>query len=150
VTAAGESSSGLEALPVGFTPEAAISAPLLLWTDERTGVLLFNAVRPDGRDFGRPPHVGTGILEFLELEAVRFIDQPDPGSSGTSDVSVVRGEWGIFEVAGSSWAREGRGRHYAVTFHEVIVECLAGEVRASSADGPRMEIAAGFLQSMLR
>ena len=122
-----------------FLPEAAVSGPLLLQTDDIT-FLTFNAVQTKDS-----VSAGTGILEFMQCSVTKFGYPNDEALEGHPLYRRGLRPYGIFEALNSSWIRtmtkqnrvsfpntpESKQRHFIVTFHDSTFECVAKDFIAT-------------------
>jgi hypothetical protein len=121
-------------LDVGCTPEAAVSGPVLLQTDNST-VLTFNAMCKS--DKGKLVDAGTAIVEFEICSITKFGYPNDEAWCGIP--RTRRLTYGFYEVVNSAWkseiaalnrhsfpeTEEWKGRHFLILFHDSSFECIA-------------------------
>jgi hypothetical protein len=136
----------LVALDVPFAPEAAVSGPRVLQTDE---VLLlgFNAVDPSTTP---QRHIGRVLLGFTRALASRFGYPNDEALQGHPLWRGGLRHYGCFEVLDSTWKATLEhqnmiafpawggwpwARHFIFTFHDSTFECLADGFSVRSAGG---------------
>lgn len=138
-------------LDIGFEPEAAVSGPVLLQTDDDT-FLTFNAVRMTAD--GRRDTAGTGIVEFEMCSITKFGYPNDEALGGHPLYKRGLQAYGVFEVLGSSWIRQmteqnrvcfpqttdSKRRHFIFTFHDSTFECVADSVKATLSTEPYEQI----------
>src|SRR6185503_14790062 len=90
-------------LDIGFEPEAAVSGPVLVQTDD-DAFLTFNAVRMTVD--GRRDTVGTGVVEFEGCYITKFGYPNDEALGGHPLYKHGLEAYGVFEVLRSSWIRQ--------------------------------------------
>lgn len=145
-------------LDLEFSPDAAISAPLVL---QRDGFVLlsFNAV---DTNVAPPEDLGRAVIEFIHPVLTRFGYPDDEAREGHPLYAAGMDTCGGFEVLESSWKDDieyqndideqddiddqddidlpdspGRDiRHYAFAFSNSMFECLAEGFRLRSIEGP--------------
>ena len=136
---------------VGFEPEAAVSGPVLLQTDNNT-FLTFNAVRMTSD--GKRGAVGTGVIEFGGCSVTKFGYPNDEALGGHPLYKHGLEAYGVFEVLCSSWIRQmteqnrvcfphtsdSKNRHFIFTFHDSTFECVADDCRATLSIEPYEQI----------
>ncbi len=147
---------------IGFTPEAAVSEPVLLQTDS-AAILTFSAVRPTPE--GRREDAGYAIVELDLCSLTKFGYPNDEALSGHPLYEKGLGEYGVYEVYHSSWVRLARDqnriafpdtpaysteRHFIFTFHDSTFECIARGIRASLSDQPYAEIFENITKRVLK
>jgi hypothetical protein len=136
---------------IGFEPEAGVSGPVLLQTDD-DAFLTFNAVRmtPDGKR----GTVGTGIIEFERCGVTKFGYPNDEALAGHPLYKRGLQAYSVFEVLGSSWIQQmteqnrvsfpntsdSEQRHFIFTFHDSTFECVADSLRATLSIEPYEQI----------
>ena len=147
-------------LDIGFEPEAAVSGPVLLQTDDDT-FLTFNAVRMAGE---RRETAGTGVIEIQGCSVTKFGYPNDEALAGHPLYKHGLGAYGVFEVKKSIWIQqmteqnrvsfpqttESRRRHFVFTFHDSTFECVADEIRATLRTEPYEQIFAEIAGQILR
>ena len=132
---------------IGFTPEAAVSGPVLLQTDYRT-ILTFNAVRrmPDGLRH----RIGHGIVEIESCSVTKFGYPNDEALPGHPLYSKGLQAYGVYEVRNSLWIRQiteqnripfpetpdSTQKHFLFIFHDGSLECIASSLRAFVSTEP--------------
>lgn len=135
---------------IGFEPEAAVSGPMLLKTDNST-FLTFNAVRmkEDKRETA-----GTGVIEILGCSITKFGYPNDEALGGHPLAKKGLRSYGVFEVLRSSWVRakteqnrvcfprtpDSKQRHFVLTFHDSTFECIADDLRPTLSTEPFEQI----------
>jgi len=121
-------------LDVGCRPEAAVSGPVLLQTDDAT-FLTFNAVRETAD--GTYADAGTAIIEFKACSATKFGYPNDEAWIAIPRTKNL--DYGVYEVLDSAWkseisqlnryafpeTKEWGGRHFLILFHDSSFECVA-------------------------
>jgi hypothetical protein len=121
-------------LDIGCKPDAAVSGPILLQTDNAT-FLTFNAVRDSGD--GKHTSAGTAILEFKVCSSTRFGYPNDEAWAAIPRTKHLG--YGVYEVQNSEWkseiaqlnrhafpeTKEWHGRHFLILFHDSSFECIA-------------------------
>ncbi len=128
-------------LDLGCVPEAAVSGPLLIQDDQRA-FLTFNAMRlrPDGMR----EHAGTAVVKLQGCLATRFGYPNDEALPGHPLFGQGLAAYGIYEVFESSWIAQieeqnrvafpnsarwaAHLRHFAFTFHDSMIECIAADL----------------------
>ena len=85
---------------IGFVPEAAVSEPVVLQTDNAT-ILTFSAKRPTVE--GKYEDAGYGILEFDLCSLTKFGYPNDEALPGHPLYEKGLSAYGIYEVFNSSW-----------------------------------------------
>lgn len=136
---------------IGFVPEAALSEPVLLQTDD-SAILTFSAVRsmPDGKR----KDAGYGIVELYWCSLTKFGYPNDEALAGHPLYEKGLNGYGVYEVFNSSWIKlsteqnrvafpqtpDSTDRHFIFTFHDSTLECIARELRASLSTRPYVEI----------
>jgi hypothetical protein len=138
-------------LDIGFLPEASVSGPVLLQTDDST-FLTFNT------------EAGTGIVEFMRCSITKFGYPNDEALGGHPLYKRGLKFYGVFEVLHSSWIAEMTAqnrvcfpntqdstlRHFAITFHDSTFECVADSFVASFSTEPYDQIFQTLSQRALR
>jgi hypothetical protein len=130
-------------LDLGFSPEAAVSAPVVIQNDYCT-VLTFNAVTilPDGAR-GK---AGTAIVEFDLCSWTSFGYPNDEALAGHPLYGRGLAAYGVFEVHNSHWVRrmteqnkvsfpnteDSDERHFVFSFHDSTFECISRGIKTSS------------------
>jgi hypothetical protein len=136
---------------IGFEPEAAVSEPVLLQTDD-AAILTFSAVRvsPDRTR----EDAGYGIVEIDQCSQTKFGYPNDEALPGHPLYERGLCAYGVYEVRNSSWVRlmtkqnrvafpntpDSTQRHFIFTFHDNTFECVARGLRASLSARPYAEI----------
>jgi hypothetical protein len=136
---------------IGFVPEAAVSEPVLLQTDD-VAIITFSAMRskPDGTY----EEAGYGIVEFDLCSITKFGYPNDEALRGHPLSEKGLGAYGVYEVHNSSWLRlmteqnrvafpktaDSTERHFIFTFHDSTFECAARSLHASLSTKPYSEI----------
>jgi hypothetical protein len=135
---------------IGFVPEAAVSEPVLLQTDD-AAILTFSAVCL--RE-GKREDAGYGIVELDLCSLTKFGYPNDEALPGHPLHERGLGGYGVFEVQNSSWKKlktlqnrvafpntpESTQRHFIFTFHDSTFECIARGLRASLSTKPYAEV----------
>ena len=136
---------------IGFLPEAAVSGPVLLQSEDAV-VLTFNAMRQ--RHDGRREDAGTGIVELDLCSLTKFGYPNDEALPGHPLHDRGLDAYGVFEVCNSSWiklmtepnrvafanSRDSTRRVVFFTFLDSTFECIARGLRASLSGKPYAEI----------
>ena len=149
-------------LDLGVRPESAVSAALLLQSEERT-FLTFNAVRRDSS--GLFQVVGTAVVEFESCQATRFGYPNDEALAGHPLFDKGLDSVGAYEVENSSWIRsiaeqnrisfpnsredEKTSHHYVFVFHDSTFECVADKFHLEISMAPVEEILADLSRRLL-
>lgn len=148
-------------LNIGFTPEAAVSEPLLLQTD-CDAFLTFSAVVKNEK--GLFEDAGIGVVEFHRCNLTKFGYPNDEALRGHPlyqnglDVGSR-----VFEVLYSSWIREiteqnrlcfpntedSDQRHFIFTFHDSTFECIADGFQTSLHLESYEKVLTGIAQRIL-
>jgi hypothetical protein len=141
----------IRTLDLGIVPEAAVSGPVLVATDDFT-LLSFNAKRLEGE---QRVDAGTALLEFERCLISKFGYPNDEALSGHPLIGTTpKTCYRILEVVDSPWpaqlAAQNRIafphtsdwhiRHFIVTFHDSTFECLAHEVKVRVFPGPYADV----------
>jgi hypothetical protein len=138
-------------MDIGFEPEAAVSGPVLLQTDD-DAFLTFNAVRMTSD--GRRDTAGTGVIEFERCGITKFGYPNDEALGGHPLYTRGLKAYGVFEVLRSSWIQQmteqnrvsfphtsdSTQRHFIFTFHDSTFECVADSLRATLSTEPYEQI----------
>ena len=138
-------------MDIGFEPEAAISGPVLLQTDD-DAFLTFNAVRMTFD--GRRDKAGTAIIELERCAITKFGYPNDEALGGHPLYKRGLEAYGVFEVLRSSWIQQmtdqnrvnfpqtsdSTRRHFIFTFHDSTFECVADTLRATLSTEPYEQI----------
>lgn len=149
-------------LDLGFKPEAAISGEVLVQT-ERSTFLTFNAMGlgPDGIHYRG---IGFALLEFNICLQTRFGLPNDEALPGHPLYSKGVQTYAMYEVLNSSWidqlAEQNRVkfptttnfdsfRHFILTFHESIFECVAEGFTSEVFDGPYEQLFARIAERVM-
>ena len=133
-------------IDIGVVPEAAISGPVLLQSDEST-FLIFNAMK---RDPGTDSYTDAGqaVCEFPGCWITKF---GYPNDEARYAIPRTHGlSYDVCEVANSEWDKEivalnrhrfpdftmRNKRHFLILFHESSFECLAEDIRCQTSNEP--------------
>jgi hypothetical protein len=136
---------------IGFEPEAGVSGPVLLQTDDYV-FLTFNAVRMTSA--GKRGTVGIGIIELERCCVTKFGYPNDEALAGHPLYKRGLQAYGVFEVLGSSWIQQmteqnrvnfpntsdSEQRHFIFTFHDSTFECVADSLQATLSIEPYEQI----------
>jgi hypothetical protein len=136
---------------IDFVPEAAVSEPVLIQTDNTT-ILTFSAERPMPN--GKREDAGHGIIEFDLCSLTKFGYPNDEAMPGHPLYERGLSHYGVFEVCNSTWVKlmteqnrvafprtpHSTERHFIITFHDSTFECIARGLRASLSTKPYAEI----------
>ncbi len=121
---------------VGFVPEGAAPAPVLL-QNERTVFLVFSAVK-ETSDGKREP-LGYATIEVAQCQLTKFGYPNDEALPGHPLYGKGLSAYGVFEVKNSTWIKvmteqnrisfpntpDSKARHFIITFHDSTFECIA-------------------------
>jgi len=132
---------------IGFKPEAAVSEPVILQTDNST-ILTFSAVQKKAD--GKYHEVGYGVVEFDLCMLTKFGYPNDEARPGHPLFTKGLGDYGVYEVRNSSWIKQkteqnrvrfpntpdSTAKHFIFTFHDSTFECIARALRASLSTEP--------------
>jgi len=127
---------------IGFVPEAAVSEPVVLQTDQKT-ILTFSAVRP--MPDGKRQNVGYGIVEFDLCHLTKFGYPNDEALPGHPLHNKGLAKYGVYEVKNSLWTKllteqnricfpktpDSTSKHFIFTFHDSTFECIARSFSAT-------------------
>lgn len=141
-------------LDIGFSPEAAVSGPILLQSDLST-TLIFNATKKIG---GKYASVGHGIVTFKNCSITKFGYPNDDAWRAIPRTKNLT--YDAYEVFESEWDNEldrlnrfgfpnyqrRRRRHFVWLFHDSSFECLAEDWSARVSDEPIAAILADICQ----
>ena len=123
---------------IGFKPEAGVSGPVLLQTDD-DAFLTFNAVHMTSD--GKRGTAGTGVIELEGCYITKFGYPNDEGLGGHPLYKHGLGFYDVFEVLDSSWIQQmTEQRHFIFTFHDSTFECVANSLRATLSTEPYEQI----------
>ena len=145
-------------LEIGFRPESAAPAPLLL-QDERRTTLIFRSVKKDvdGRD-GTFKDAGWAVIECINCHVSQFGYPNDEALPGHPLSGKGLTAYGIFEVINSNWVKQlteqnrvafpktpdSKQRHFIIVFHDSSFECIAdrieGRLSRNSFEGVAAEV----------
>jgi hypothetical protein len=149
-------------MELGYAPEAAVSAPMLLQTDSST-FLTFRAVtiKPDGCR----AEAGTAVIEFDLCFWTSFGYPNDEALSGHPLYGRGLSAYEIFEVRNSHWVhrmnQQNRipfpntkgdfdSRHFIFSFHDSTFECLCQGIKSSTLSAIEYpQILSGLSQKIL-
>lgn len=133
-------------IDIGVVPEAAVSGPVLLQSDQST-FLIFNAMKrhPSTESY---TDAGLAICEFPGCRITKF---GYPNDEAWSAIPRTRGlSYDVCEVANSEWDKETAAlnrhrfpdftmrtkRHFLILFHDSSFECIAEDIRCQTSDEP--------------
>jgi hypothetical protein len=151
-------------IDVGCTPEPGPAAAPLLFMNDNVAFLVFNAVRTGGG--GGPRGGERALVELRRCAATRFGYPSDAALARHPLFDKGLGHFGVFEVFDSAWVRQLRDqhratgapdganapgaspRHFAFTFHDSTLECVADELVVVLTRDRLDEIIAGILPLM--
>lgn len=138
----------IRVLDVGCSPEAAVSAPILLQSDDVT-TLIFNAVRLVDTEY---EEAGRAVVKFAGCSITKF---GYPNDEAWAAIPRTRGlSYDFHEVFDSEWEREiarlnrhafpnfarPPRRHFLVLFHDSSFECLARDLTVTLSNAPLSEL----------
>jgi hypothetical protein len=138
-------------LDLGCVPDPGDSGPLLL-QDERRAYLLFNLPTLNPDDMAEPLRIA--LVELQGCRATRFGYPNDEALPGHPLYQQGLSYYGVFEVLESSWITQLEGqnrvrfpnsrprtsRHFAFTFHDSTLECIADDLSLSITEEPFAQI----------
>lgn len=144
-------------IDVGCIPEAAVSGPVLLQTDD-AAFLTFNAMRagPDGMR----EDAGTAVVELERCCVTRFGYPNDEALPGHPLYARGLSAYGIYEIRNSRWIRVlternsvsfpsssfARQTHFFIAFHDSSFECIADSLKVTLTTKPYAEVFASITQ----
>ena len=148
-------------LDIDFQPEAAVSGPVLLQTDDSV-FLTFNAVRP--APDGHREDAGTAIVEFSRCSVTKFGYPNDEALPGHPLHDRGLDFYEVGEVLHSTWVRQlteqkrfrfphtpdSTQRHFIFTFHDSTFECVADSFVASLSTEPYEELFSRIMHKAFR
>ena len=141
---------------IGFRPESAVPAPLLL-QDERHTALIFRSVKKDvdGR-VGTFKEAGWAVIECINCHVSQFGYPNDEALPGHPLSGKGLGPYDVYEVINSKWAKQlteqnrvafpntpdSKQRHFIIVFHDSSFECIADRIEGRLS-GDSFEAVAG-------
>lgn len=138
----------IRVLDVGCAPEAAVSGPILIQSEDFT-TLIFNAVKLVGEVY---EDAGRAVVRFVGCSITKF---GYPNDEAWSAIPRTHGLcYDIHEVFNSEWEEDisrlnrhafpdftrQKRRHFLVLFHDSSFECLARDLEVSLSDAPLVEL----------